>query len=80
METCFLGAYLLLSTALYIYSKTILLGMLFLAAYLGAAAAIAYRAGTTGHPYLFPILFAVSIVIAEFVRNRKVRTMVPFTT
>jgi hypothetical protein len=70
---------LLLSTVLYIYPKTTMLGMLFLAAYLGAAVAIMYRAGMPGHPYFFPIVFAIIIVIAEFLRNGKIRTMVPFT-
>lgn len=80
-ESCIpvLGVYLLLGTALYIYPKTVMLGMLFLTAYLGAAAGIMYRAGITGHPYIFPIVFAVFIVIVEFLRNEKVRTMVPFT-
>lgn len=80
-ESCmpFLGVYLLLGMALYIYPKTVMLGTLFLAAYLGAAAGIMYRAGIAGHPYIFPIVFAVFIVIVEFLRNGKVRTMVPFT-
>jgi hypothetical protein len=80
-ESCIplLGIYLLLSTALYIYPKTVMLGMLFLAAYLGAAAAIMYREGIAGHPYIFPIVFAIFIVVVEFMRNEKIRTMVPFT-
>lgn len=80
-ETCipFLGVYLLLSTALYIYPKTVMLGMLFLAAYLGAAAGIMFRAGIAGHPYIFPIVFALFTVIVEYLRNGKIRTMVPFT-
>ena len=75
----FLGVYLLLSTALYIYPKTVMPGMLLLAAYLGAAAGIMYRTGIAGHPYIFPIVFAILIVIVEFLRNGKIRTMVPFT-
>ena len=80
-ESCipFLGVYLLLSTALYIYPKTVMLGMLFLAAYLGAAAGIMFRADIAGHPYIFPIVFAIFIVIAEYLRNGKIRMMVPFT-
>jgi hypothetical protein len=80
-ESCipFLGVYLLLSTALYIYPKTVMLGMLFLAAYLGAAAGITFRAGIAGHPYIFPMVFALFIVIVEYLRNGKIRTMVPFT-
>ena len=80
-EACLpiLGIYLLLATALYIYPKTVMLGMLFIAAYLGAAAGIMYRDGIAGHPYIFPIVFAVLIVIVEFLRNGRIRTMVPFT-
>lgn len=80
-ESCipFLGVYLLLSTALYIYPKTVMLGVLFLVAYLGAAAGIMYRAGIAGHPCIFPIVFAIFIVIVEFLRNAKIRTIVPFT-
>jgi hypothetical protein len=79
-ESClpFLGIYLLVGLVLYLYPKTVMLGMLFLAAYLGAAAGIMYRAGIAGHPYLFPIVFGVFIVVAEFLRNGKIRTMVPF--
>jgi hypothetical protein len=80
-ESCipYLGVYLLLSTALYIYPKTVMLGMLFLAAYLGAAAGIMFRAGIAGHPYLFPIVFAFFIVMVEYLRNEKIRAMVPVT-
>jgi DoxX-like family len=80
-ESCIpiLGVYLLLSTVLYIYPKTVMLGILFLAAYLGAAAGIMFRAGVPGHPYIFPIVFAIFIVIAEYLRNGKIRTMLPFT-
>jgi DoxX-like family len=80
-ESCIpvLGAYLLLSTALYIYPKTVMLGMLFLAAYLGAAVGITFRAGIEGHPYIFPIVFATLLVIAEYLKNGKIRTMVPVT-
>ncbi|HEX9509159.1 MAG TPA: DoxX family protein [Puia sp.] len=74
----FLGIYLLLSTILYIYPRTVMLGMLFLSAYLGAAVGITYRANIGGHPYIFPIVFAMFIVIVEFLRNGKIRNIVPF--
>ena len=46
-ESCvqFLGAYILVSTALYINQRTVMMGCLFLLAYLGGAVAITYRAG-----------------------------------
>ena len=73
----FLGIYLLLSTILYIYPKTVMLGMLLLLAYLGAAAGITYRADSEGHPYIFPIVFALFLVLVEFLRNEKVRNILP---
>ncbi|HTI08100.1 MAG TPA: DoxX family protein [Puia sp.] len=74
----FLGMYVLLSTLLYIYPRTVLLGLLFLAAYLGAAAGITYRADIGGHPYIFPIVFAIFLVMAEFLKNGKLRNIVPY--
>ena len=74
----FFGVYVLLSTILYIYPRTAVLGLLFLAAWLGAAAGITYRADLGGHPYIFPVVFAIFLVIAEFLKNGKIRNMVPY--
>lgn len=78
-ESCvqFLGIYLLISTVLYIYPRTVVMGFLFLFAYLGAAVAITYRANVGGHSYIFPIGFAVFILLAEYLRNTMVRNMMP---
>jgi hypothetical protein len=73
-----LGLYLLLSTVLYIYPATALLGILFITAYLGGAVAIMYKANLGGHPYFFPIVIAVIIVLAEFLRNEKMKSVLPF--
>jgi hypothetical protein len=79
-ENCiqFLGIYLLISTGLYIYPRTVVMGFLFLFAYLGGAVAITYSAGVGGHSYIFPIVFAVLILLAEFLRNATVRNIIPF--
>jgi hypothetical protein len=78
-ENCvqFLGIYLLISTVLYIYQRTVVLGFLFLFAYLGAAVAITYRANVDGHSYIFPIVFTVFILLAEYLRNTTVRNIIP---
>lgn len=73
----FLGAYLLVSTALYIYQRTAIMGCLFIFAYLGGAVAITYRAGIDGHPYIFPMVFAILILLAEFLRNTAMRNIIP---
>ena len=78
-ENCvqFLGIYLLISTVLYIYPRTVIMGSLFLFAYLGGAVAITYLANVGGHSYIFPIVFAVFILLAEFLRNTTVRNIIP---
>jgi hypothetical protein len=78
-ENCiqFLGAYLLISTALYIYPRTVMMGFLFLFAYLGGAVAITYRADIAAHSHIFPIVFGIFILLAEFLRNATVRNIMP---
>ena len=78
-ENCIqlLGAYLLVGTLLYIYKRTVLLGCLILFAYLGGAVAITYRAGIGRHPYLFAIVFAFLLLLAEYLSNSAVRKSIP---
>jgi hypothetical protein len=80
-ESCVfpLGVYLLLSTIMYLVPRTVLMGGLFLTAYLGGAAAITYAADNNGHPYLFPVIFTVILWLAEFLRNEKIRSFLPLT-
>jgi hypothetical protein len=78
-ENCvqFLGIFLFISAVLYIYPRTVVMGFLFLFAYLGGAVAITYSANIGGHSYIFPIVFAVFILLAEFLRNATVRNLIP---
>jgi hypothetical protein len=78
-ESCvqFLGLYLLIATLLYVFPRTVVLGLLFLMTYLGAAVAITYQVNNSGHPYVFPVMMALLLVVAEFLRNQKVRTILP---
>lgn len=74
-----LGIYLLLATVLYTIPQTALLGAIFLSAYLGGAAAITYAGAISGHPYIFPIVFTALIWLAEYMRNQKIRSVLPIT-
>ena len=74
-----LGIYLFLATVLYFIPKTTVLGGLLVTAYLGGAVAITYAANNSGHPYIFPIVFAAAIWIAEYLRNTKLRSALPLT-
>ncbi len=70
-----LGAYLLLATIVYAFSRTAIYGLLFIVAYLGGEVAITCSAAQVGHPYLFPIVFAVIICAAEFLINPKIKNI-----
>lgn len=74
-----LGIYLLLATVLYTIPSTALFGAIFLTAYLGGAAAITYAGGVVGHPYIFPIVFAALLWVAEYMRNQNIRSVLPIT-
>ena len=74
-----LGIYLLIATVLYNIPGTILLGGLLLTAYLGGAVAITFAANAGGHPYVFPVVFAVMIWLAEYLQNENFRIYLPIT-
>jgi hypothetical protein len=80
-ESCIqpLGIYLLITTILFLYNRTVIMGALLITAYLGGAVAIMFSAQKEGHPYLFPVVFAILLWIAEYVRNEKIRNFIPFT-
>ena len=80
-ENCLqvLGFYLFVATVLYLYPRTVILGGLLLTAYLGGAVAITFAANNEGHPYLFPVVFAIILWVAEFLRNEKIRPFLPLT-
>lgn len=61
-----LWAYLLIAAILYVLPRTALYGILFLIAYLGGAVAITFLSAKEGHPYIFPMIFAIITCVAEF--------------
>lgn len=74
-ESCvqFLGFYLLAATVLYIIPRTSIHGTLLLIAYLGGATAITYLNKPTTLWFLFPVVFAVLIAVAEYLQNINFR-------
>jgi hypothetical protein len=61
-------------TILYAIPRTAMLGAIFLTAHLGGAVAIMIRAN---QPFLFPIIFGVFVWAGLFLRNEKLRTLIP---
>jgi len=68
------GLILLSCTALYMIPRTAILGAILLTGYLGGATAIMVRTNT---PYLFPIIFGVLVWVGIFLRNEKLRKLIP---
>ncbi|WP_156307604.1 DoxX family protein [Sphingobacterium endophyticum] len=69
----FLGAILLIATALYSFRKTSIYGLLLVVAYLGGAVAIMYTSKPESYSYLFPFIFGLLAVIAEYILNDNFR-------
>ena len=74
----FLGFYLLASTVLYINPKTSIHGIFLLIAYLGGATAITYLNKPATFGFLFPVIFAAFLLVAEWLQNINVRNIVSF--
>ncbi|HEY4789604.1 MAG TPA: DoxX family protein [Bacteroidales bacterium] len=72
-----IGIVLLLCTALYIIPRTAILGAILLTGYLGGAVAVMLRAATPGHPYIFPVIFGILVWAGLFLRDHKLRDLIP---
>lgn len=72
-----IGIVLLLATVLYVVPRTSILGAILLTGYLGGATSIMVRAMQPGHPYLFPVVFGVLVWAGLFLRDEKVRALIP---
>jgi DoxX-like family len=68
------GLILLVCTALYLIPRTAILGAILLTGYLGGATAIMVRTDT---PYLFPVIFGIFVWAGIFLRNEKLRKLIP---
>ena len=79
-ESCvqFLGLYLLAATILYVIPKTSIQGTLLLIAYLGGATAITYLNKHAGWEFLFPVAFALLIILAAYLQNSGLKSILSF--
>jgi hypothetical protein len=70
-----IGIALLISTILYIIPRTAILGAILLTGYLGGAIAIMVRAG---QPLYFALTFGVLVWAGLYLRDEKLRKLIPF--
>jgi len=70
-----LGLVLVASTVLYAIPRTAVLGAVLLTGYLGGATATHVR---LGQPFLFPVLFGVIVWGCLYLRDARVRALLPF--
>lgn len=74
-----LGVVLLLSTILYLIPRTSVLGAILLTAYLGGAVATHVRVGAGVGPIIFPVIMGVLIWVGLYLRDRRVRVLLPLS-
>jgi len=73
-----LGILLLVCTALYLVSPTAVLGAILLTGYLGGAVATHVHAGHGPFQVLFPVLFGALLWGGLVLRDRRLRSLVPW--
>lgn len=73
-----IGIVLLLATILYAVPRTAVLGAIVLTGYLGGAVAVMIVANVPGHPYFFPVVFGILVWAGQFLRDEKLRKLIPF--
>ncbi|SDF74578.1 DoxX-like family protein [Dyadobacter soli] len=71
-----IGTALLVSTILYIIPRTAILGAILITGYLGGAIAVMVRAE---QPLYFAATFGVLVWAGLYLRDERVRAMIPFT-
>jgi hypothetical protein len=78
-EACIpaLGAILLASTALYLIPPTAVLGAILLTGYLGGAVATHVRVQAGWFPILFPVALGALLWAGLFLRDPRVRQLIP---
>lgn len=74
-----LGIVLLAGTVLYAIPRTAVLGAIWLTGYLGGAVATHVRMGESVFSIVFPIIFGVLIWGGLFLRDARVRALIPLT-
>ena len=72
-----LGIVLLISTVLYLIPRTAVLGAILLTGYLGGAVATNVRVGAGLFPICFPVVFGVLLWGGLFLRDERLRKLLP---
>lgn len=70
-----IGLVLLISTILYLIPKSAVLGAILLSAYLGGAVTTHVR---VGDPFYFPIVMGILVWIGIYLREKRLKLVVPF--
>lgn len=72
-----LGIVLIISTVLYAVPGTAILGAILLTGYLGGAVATHVRVGGDLFPILFPVIVGSLLWLGVYLRDEKVRSLIP---
>lgn len=72
-----IGTVLLLCTILYVIPQTAVLGAILLAAYLGGATAAGVRLGGPAFNIAFPVIFGILVWLGLFLREPRLRALIP---
>ena len=68
---------MLVSTILYLIPRTAILGAILLTGYLGGAVATHVRVGEGLFSMLFPVFFGVLLWLGLYLRDARLRTLIP---
>jgi len=72
-----IGAVLLVSTTLYVFPPTAVLGAILLTGYLGGATAANVRTASPPFNTSFPIIFGILVWLGLYLRESRLRALVP---
>lgn len=72
-----LGIVLTVCTLLYLFPRTAVLGAILLTGYLGGAVATHVRMGEGAFPVLFPVAFGVLVWLGLYLREPRLRALLP---
>ena len=75
-----IGVILVICTALYLIPITSVLGAILLTGYLGGAVATHVRAGQGSFPIIFPVIIGALIWGGLYVRDHRLRNLIPLLT
>ena len=72
-----IGVVLIICTVLYLIPATSILGAILLTGYLGGAVATHVRTGESLFSIVFPVIFGILIWLGLYLRDARLRTLVP---